>query len=62
MRNKAWNPPTFYPHRKQHKPNHIDYCFASADRLNIIKNFSIGIYADWIGYSDHVPVMVEIGK
>ena len=54
--------PTLYLYRHQDKPYHLDYCFVSADIANKIKSVEIGDFDFWIKYSDHVPVMVTIGK
>lgn len=50
--------PTFYLQRKIDKPYHIDYCFASADLYNKVKNMEIGSYENWIAHSDHSPLMI----
>jgi exonuclease III len=51
--------PTFYLQRKQDKPYHIDYCFASSDILMKFKNIEIGTYENWIAYSDHTPLIID---
>jgi exonuclease III len=51
--------PTFFLQRKQYKPYHIDYCFASADIIEKVKNIEIGTYEKWIGYSDHTPLIID---
>jgi len=50
--------PTFFSHRKQNKPCHIDYCFASANIADKVQNVEIGVYEEWIAYSDHSPLIV----
>ncbi|MBP2119282.1 hypothetical protein J2Z45_002875 [Cohnella lubricantis] len=52
--------PTFYMHRKIDKPYHIDYCFLSSKLLHSASNFTVGKYSDWIAYSDHVPIIVDL--
>jgi exodeoxyribonuclease-3 len=52
--------PTFFLQRKVNKPYHIDYCFASADLLSKVRNVEVGTYEDWIGISDHTPLMIDI--
>ncbi|HFR3400235.1 TPA: hypothetical protein ACHU7J_001547, partial [Streptococcus suis] len=47
---------TFFMHRNNEKPYHIDYVYASP---NILKKFKILSYSDWIDISDHVPILVE---
>ncbi len=49
--------PTFYMYRNENKPYHMDYCFCNE---GIIKSLSIGWYFDWIKYSDHMPLCLEI--
>ena len=51
--------PTFYLQRKIDKPYHIDYCFASEDLYNRVKNLEIGAYETWIAHSDHSPLMID---
>ena len=50
--------PTLFQWRKQTKPFHNDYCFASKDFMNRLKEVSVGEYADWKEFSDHMPVIV----
>ena len=50
--------PTWFMYRHQDKPYHLDYCFASIDFIEKLKNVQVGKYSDWKQYSDHVPVMV----
>jgi len=49
---------TFYHQRKREKPYHIDYCFYPSG-IELV-DVQIGAYDDWIEYSDHVPVIVDI--
>ena len=51
--------PTFFLQRKQNKPYHIDYCFASKVLLDRLINVEVGTYDDWIQHSDHVPLIVD---
>lgn len=53
--------PTFYLHRKLEKPYHIDYAFLSAQLRNGAK-LSIGPVENWIEYSDHLPLIVDIER
>jgi len=48
---------TFYLHYKMEKGYHIDYCFIAPEKL---KEFSILDSKNWLPYSDHIPIMVEI--
>ncbi|MDQ3683894.1 MAG: endonuclease/exonuclease/phosphatase family protein [Bacteroidota bacterium] len=49
---------TLFMYRHQNKPYHIDYCFASIDLIDKLKNVEIGSYEEWTKYSDHKPVIV----
>jgi exonuclease III len=49
---------TLFMYRHQNKPYHIDYCFASIDLIEKLKNVEIGSYEEWTKYSDHKPVIV----
>jgi exonuclease III len=51
--------PTFFLQRKQNKPYHIDYCFASTDLVEKVVNVEIGAYSNWIEYSDHSPLIID---
>jgi exonuclease III len=51
--------PTFFFHRKEDKPYHIDYVFLSKNLLDESKLF-IGNREDWISISDHMPLCVTI--
>lgn len=50
---------TFYLHRDQSKPYHLDYCFASDELCNKVKKMEVGTYRKWIKHSDHTPLIVE---
>ena len=51
---------TFYQHKKKEVKHMLDYCFASKSIIEKIRNVEIGKYEDWIEYSDHCPLIVEI--
>ncbi len=51
--------PTFFLHRNVEKAYHIDYVFASGDLLDQ-SNVKIGEQKNWLGVSDHMPVVLEI--
>ncbi len=53
--------PTFFLHRKNEKPYHIDYAFLSKDLLPH-SGIRIGRREDWIAVSDHMPVSVTISS
>ncbi|HQS04283.1 MAG TPA: hypothetical protein PLT16_01445 [Daejeonella sp.] len=50
--------PTFYLQRKKEKPYHIDYCFASQSFCEKLTSIKVGEYEDWIGLSDHMPIIL----
>jgi endonuclease/exonuclease/phosphatase family metal-dependent hydrolase len=47
--------------RKREKPYHLDYCFLSRDLLERVTDVRVGEYEDWIGLSDHMPLIVDLG-
>lgn len=51
--------PTFFLHRREEKPYHIDYAFLSSDIIYKSK-LSVGKRSEWIGVSDHMPICVEV--
>jgi exodeoxyribonuclease-3 len=53
--------PTFYLHRKEHKPYHIDYAFISSN-LQSKCQLSVGKRKEWIKVSDHMPLCVTISS
>jgi exodeoxyribonuclease III len=52
--------PTLFMYRKIDKSYHIDYCFASDKFIKQGYNFNVGCYNDWIRYSDHCPIIIDI--
>jgi len=52
--------PTFYMHRKLHKPYHIDYAIAHDNLIMPDSNVTIGKPEEWLIYSDHMPLIFEI--
>lgn len=51
--------PTFYLHRKESKPYHIDYVFMSKELL-LRSTIEIGKIDEWLAVSDHMPLCVNI--
>ena len=49
--------PTWYMYRKQTKPFHIDYIFASRHFLRGSTALEVGSHAEWSGLSDHMPLI-----
>jgi exonuclease III len=59
----AESQPTFFLHRSSLKPYHIDYVFAHDALLEgRAPTVHIGSRADWIGASDHMPMVVELAE
>jgi len=52
--------PTFFQHWKNSNPFHIDYVFAPKEWLNREATISIGNPDNWLDYSDHMPLCVEL--
>lgn len=52
---KETNPTYFHLYKK---PYHTDYIFLKKNKINTIKNFSIGKNNEW--KSDHMPLFIEI--
>ena len=50
--------PTFFLHRKEEKPYHIDYVFVSKKYL--ASNIIIGEKSKWLELSDHLPLITEL--
>ncbi len=51
--------PTFYLHRKEEKPYHIDYVFGSKKFSKSLKSVEIGNIRSWLKLSDHLPIICE---
>ena len=49
---------TFFHTKKESKKYHIDYIYSK--NLNPL-NLRVGSYSEWTGYSDHSPLIVELG-
>lgn len=49
---------TLFMHRKANRPYHIDFCFASKNLIDKLKNVEIGAYEIWTEHSDHKPLTV----
>jgi len=53
--------PTFFLHRHINRPYHIDYLFAHNDRLRAESlKLDVGVPDDWLKFSDHMPIVVEL--
>lgn len=51
--------PTFYLHRNAEKPYHLDYIFAHRKALAEGWRCEVGVPGEWLGLSDHMPVIAE---
>ena len=47
---------TLFHTKNELKPYHIDYVYLKG--LNVA-DVEIGIYRDWISYSDHMPIIAD---
>lgn len=53
--------PTFYLHRHETKPYHLDFVFAHEDRGDtIVSSLQVGWPSDWLTLSDHMPIVVDL--
>ena len=52
---------TFYLRREQRNSYHIDYCFIPKKWISSIRSIEVGGYRDWIEFSDHMPITLDIG-
>ena len=52
--------PTFYLQKNILKPYHIDYVFADRKTFDKIKNIEIGQKIEWLQWSDHMPILIEL--
>jgi hypothetical protein len=50
--------PTLWWTRNTDKPYHIDYTFVS--RPEAVQTVTVGTHSDWLSYSDHSPVTVDL--
>jgi exonuclease III len=52
--------PTLWLRKNKDSPYHIDYAFLSRSLLSILRNVVVGPRDDWLSFSDHTPVLVEL--
>ncbi|HOB14988.1 MAG TPA: endonuclease/exonuclease/phosphatase family protein [Novosphingobium sp.] len=53
--------PTFYLYRHEERPYHIDYVFAHNEKIQKSHvGFEVGQPQDWLPFSDHMPIIVDI--
>lgn len=51
--------PTYFHNRKSNMPFHLDYCFASGEVIDLVSQFYIADGNEWLGASDHLPLILE---
>jgi len=51
---------TFYQHKNAEFKHMLDYCFASKSIIEKVSKVEIGKYGNWIEFSDHCPLIVDI--
>ena len=51
--------PSFFHHRKETKPYHIDYVFMSRHLLSY-SSIELGDMSNWLTLSDHMPLIVTM--
>ena len=56
---------TYFHHRHEARPFHIDFCFLSDDLLARVEHVEVGTWAAWVdrssaAVSDHVPLVVDL--
>ncbi|WP_306010080.1 endonuclease/exonuclease/phosphatase family protein [Bacillus sp. MMSF_3328] len=52
--------PTHYFRKELERPFHIDYVFMSKEYLDRLTKIEVGTREEWITYSDHLPLIIEI--
>ena len=52
--------PTFFLHRNENKPYHIDYAFVSNEYLG--SKLNVGKKNIWLSQSDHMPIEIELNS
>jgi len=52
--------PTLFMYHRENRPYHVDYCFTSTGFE--VSNVEVGIFDDWIGKSDHMPIVVTFDE
>lgn len=50
---------TLFMQRNIDRAYHIDYCFASSNLIDKLKNVEVGTYEKWTKHSDHKPLTVK---
>jgi exodeoxyribonuclease-3 len=53
--------PTFWFRKNKRTVYHIDYAFLSRSLLPKLRSVEVGCCKDWLSFSDHAPVLVDVG-
>ena len=51
--------PTLYMARKENRPYHVDYCFASDEFMTDLQDVEVGECQKWLEFSDHMPIALD---
>jgi len=54
--------PTLFLQKNLKKPYHIDYVFGSSGFQNGLKKMEVGDVNQWLGISDHLPIICEFNE
>jgi exodeoxyribonuclease III len=52
--------PTFWFTKNKKKVYHLDYIFLSGQLFPKLKHVEVGHHKDWLSFSDHAPVLVDL--
>ena len=52
--------PTYFQYNHSDKPYHLDYCFVPKRWTRRIRRVAVGSHDQWLAWSDHRPVIVEL--
>jgi len=53
---------TYYFWRQRERPFHIDYAFIPEGWVSHLTSVTVGEYGDWIGLSDHCPLIIDLAE
>jgi exodeoxyribonuclease-3 len=53
--------PTWCNHKRADRPFHLDYCFIPQAWTPHLRGVTVGRHAEWMAWSDHCPLVVEVG-
>lgn len=52
--------PTFYLYRNKDKSYHMDYCVIKENMIQKGMTIEVGQFQEWIPFSDHMPLIIEL--